>query len=148
MSRFPEMTLRIGHADAAVYPTLEMFSVGAHLFKPDDYQFFHVSARRHSFFDIMLAAERVQVEAAVLDSGFYISITVRMTSETSMGIGMLLDAVPMCNMYLRIIQRAIRRFHRARMSARRLALAMALHPRLGACSLLGELGQDILSLLK
>jgi len=140
------MTSQTGNnADAVVYAGLAMFSIGSHLFKPDDFAFFHTRARSRSFFDMMLGAERVQVEGAVLNSGFYISITVRMSSETTMGIGMLLDAVPMCNVYLRILQRSVRRFYWARKFALRLAIAMAMHPRLGACSLLGELGPDMLS---
>ena len=130
-----------------VYPALAMFSIGVHLFKPDDFSFFHTPARGRSFFDLMLGAEDVCVEGAVLNAKFYISINVRMTNATTLGMGMLWDDVPMCNVYLRVLQRAIRRFHRARMQARLLAVAMALHPRLGECSLLAKLESDMLSVV-
>ena len=141
------MTLPISSkndAAATVYPGLAMFSIGAHLFKPDDYAFFHLNMRNGSLFDMMIGAEHVLVQASLLHDKVFLSISARLSAETNLCIGMLLEDMPTCNLYLRVLQRAVRRFHSARMADRRLAVAMALHPRLGACSLLNELGVDML----
>jgi len=128
-----------------VFSGLAMFSIGAHLFKPDDFAFFALRMQGKSFFDLMVEAESVSVEAAVLNGKFYMSITMRENDEVSMEIGMLLNDIPMRNRHLRVLQRAVRRFHWVRKCARRLAAAMALHHRLGAACLLGGIGQDLLT---
>ena len=130
--------------DATVYPGLAMFSIGAYLFKPDDYAFFHLNMHNGSLFDMMLSSQRVHVQASLLHDKVFLSITAQLSVETNLCIGMLLEETPTCNMHLRVVQRAVRRFHNAKMADRRLAVAMALHPRLGECSLLGGLGSDML----
>ena len=127
-----------------VYVDLAMFSIGVHLFKPSDFSFFNSPARGRSFFDLMLGAESIRAEGVTMHNEFYVSIIVRVTSDTTMGMGMLWKDFPTCNRQLRVLQRAIRRFHRTKMANRRLAVGMALHPRLGGCSPLACIGHDML----
>ena len=128
--------------DAVVYTELAMFSIGSHLFKPDDFTSFHLSMRNGSLFDSLLRAEHLQIYRGLIAGTNFIVITARFAANVM--IRMRLRMVSDCNMYLRVLQRAIRRFCRIKRQALQLAVVMALHPRLGASSMLASLGVDML----
>ena len=130
--------------NSVVFSQLAMFSMGQYLFKPDDFAFFQTHMCAGSLFDMMLQSENVRIHCVMLNDVVFLSVTVmRLTGEVDLGVRMLLRDISICNKHLRIVQRAIRRVHWTRCCSRRLALAMALHPRLGDCSLFGLLGVDI-----
>ena len=116
---------------AVVYTGLGMFSIGSHLFQPEDF----------AFFESMLRAERLHARHVLVGERVFLNIAAHMNDVT---VRILVCGVSVCNVHLRVLQRAIRRFHRAKLEAQRLAIAMALHPRLGEHSLLGMLGRDML----
>ena len=133
-----------------LYPKLGMFSVGCHLFKPDEYELFHAPMFGKSLFDLMLEAHRVHASGTLLfDNTLRINLYVHGSDAVGAGLICLLlpNTSPTCNRSLRVLQRFVRRLHWATVSTRRLAVAMALHSRLGAESPLGGLGEDLLRLL-
>ena len=116
---------------AVVYTGLGIFSIGSHLFQPEDF----------AFFESMLRADHLHVRHVLVGERVFLNIAAHMNDVT---VRILVCGVSVCNVHLRVLQRAIRRFHRAKLEAQRLAIAMALHPRLGEHSLLGMLGRDML----
>jgi len=130
--------------DAVVYTELAMFSIGSHLFKPDDFAFFQLNMRHGKLFDSMLRAEHLHVYRVLIAETVLLVITARMNNATNVIIQMRLRRVSDCNLYLRVLQRAIRRFCWIKKQALQLAVVMALHPRLGASSMLASLGVDML----
>lgn len=116
---------------AVVYTGLGMFSIGSHLFQPEDF----------AFFESILRADHLHVRHVLVGERVFLNIAAHMNDVT---VRILVCGVSVCNVHLRVLQRAIRRFHRAKLEAQRLAIAMALHPRLGEHSLLGMLGRDML----
>ena len=116
---------------AVVYTGLGMFSIGSHLFQPEDF----------AFFESMLRADHLHARHVLVGERVFLNIAAHMNDVT---VRILVCGVSVCNVHLRVLQRAIRRFHRAKLEAQRLAIAMALHPRLGEHSLLGMLGRDML----
>jgi len=126
---------------AVVYTGLGMFSIGSHLFQPEDFAFFELNMGHGTLFESMLRADHLHVRHVLVGERVFLNIAAHMNDVT---VRILVCGVSVCNVHLRVLQRAIRRFHRAKLEAQRLAIAMALHPRLGEHSLLGMLGRDML----
>jgi len=127
-----------------VFPHLAMFSIGHYLFKPDDFAFFQLNMLGGSLLDMLLRAHRVNVARVLLNDKVFLRVVIEcLTSGDNVDVRMLLSGIQTCNTPLRVLQRAVRRFCWARRSSRRLAVVMALHPRLGRHSLLACVGPDL-----
>ena len=93
------MTYQRGNA---VFNTgLALFSIGSHLFKPDEFAFFQQNMRCSTLFDSMLRAQHLQVYSVSLVGKVFLSITASMTNATNVTIQMLLCGAPVCNVHLR-----------------------------------------------
>jgi hypothetical protein len=134
------------HDAFVIYAGLRMFSIGPYLFDPEDFDFLQTFVDgKKSLFQRMMEADRVNVELGTFGDGpaLMMSIVAHMSNGNAVGVAMRVDEIPLCNQALRTVQRRVR----ARAAARREAIAMALHPRLGVESALGVLGADLLHLI-
>ena len=130
----------------AIYSKLQMFSIGGHLFRPEDFLTFLSFQNGQCIFSLMLNAMSVSVYGKMMHKQPYICITMHSTGQSEVGVAMRMVELPSFTSKLRIIQRAVRRYYRLKREAISLAVAMASHSRLGAHSGLRSLDGDLLRL--